>query len=89
MTKSLLTILAVLSALTPVSGGATELTSENNEEKMTGKNSFIKFQAPWYVFIDSLGSFLFSPSQRHVFLILLYYFCLYFEICDDLQVRPL
>lgn len=49
MAKLLFTILAVLSALTPAHGGAVELTLDNYAEKTRGKNSFIKFLAPWYV----------------------------------------
>jgi hypothetical protein len=40
------TLLALLPALA-VASGAEELTHENFETKLAGKNAFVKFLAPW------------------------------------------
>jgi hypothetical protein len=50
MTKALFTLLAVLSAaVTASAAGALELTPDNFEDSIKGKNGFVKFLAPWYV----------------------------------------
>ena len=35
-----------------VGGGAVELTMDNYESKMSGKISFVKFLAPWWVTVN-------------------------------------
>lgn len=50
MTKQLLTLVALAVSVSTVgAAGAVELTKENFSELTKGKNSFVKFLAPWYV----------------------------------------
>jgi len=39
--------LAVLTVAVSVQAGSVVLTKDNIDSEMAGKNSFIKFQAPW------------------------------------------
>jgi hypothetical protein len=48
MTKGSLTFLALMAAAATASAtGAVELTLENFDDQVKGKNAFVKFLAPW------------------------------------------
>ena len=43
----LLLVTASLAPIAAAGGGAVELDLDNFESKLTGKNAFVKFLAPW------------------------------------------
>jgi hypothetical protein len=45
--SKLLTLFVALATATAANAGAVSLEESNYAEKTMGKNSFIKFQAPW------------------------------------------
>jgi len=47
MKLELLALTAASIATTAAAAGAVELTKENFETKVQGKNAFVKFLAPW------------------------------------------
>jgi len=47
MVKKVLTVFAALCAATVQASGAVELTLDNFDDEVGGKNAFVKFLAPW------------------------------------------
>jgi len=68
-----LPLLLVASSLAVASaGGAVELTLDNFESKLAGKNGIVKFLAPWYVGLVGLSNCYILGSAKFGFALIIH-----------------